>query len=185
MRKRQKMGWIGWIFISVLLITFIVITLLFSNLLNLNLRPGSEEDSKGSVPNDEVSDETKQKVKEVQDTIGKEHQEIGNLIAKTHKFYNKTTGYGAINSLDWDEQKKEAELLSSQLDKQLPEITNEALLKDLEQLQELADQVLIDEEKETVIHIHRLVHDLDIALNDYSDYDKIWNVTETLKVPSN
>ena len=105
------------------------------------------------------------------------------MIAVTHKFYNKTTGYGAIKSLDWDDQREEAAFLIDQLDEEIPKINDEALLTDVQKLKNLAEQVLNEEEKETVIHIHRLVHDLDIALNDYSGYDKIWNVTETLQRP--
>lgn len=179
MNKRRKVGWIS--LISALVIVLILIVLSYSNM--TNLIKGSNVGSNDSESSDEMSDGTKQQVKKVQNTVGKEHQEIGKLIAAAHKFYNKTTGYGAIKSLDWDEQREEAALLINQLNEEITKINDEALLTDIQKLKNLAEQILNEEEKETVIHIHRLVHDLDIALNDYSGYDKIWNVTETLKQP--
>ena len=179
MNKKRKVGWIS--LISALVIVLILIVLSYSNVTNLikGLNVGAND----SESSDEMSDGTKQQVKKVQNTVGKEHQEIGKLIAAAHKFYNNTTGYGAIKSLDWDEQREEAALLINQLNEEITKINDEALLTDIQKLKNLAEQILNEEEKETVIHIHRLVHDLDIALNDYSGYDKIWNVTETLKQP--
>src|SRR5690625_1731111 len=181
MNKKRKVGWIS--LISALVIVLILIVLSYSNVTNLikGLNVGAND----SESSDEMSDGTKQQVKKVQNTVGKEHQEIGKLIAAAHQFYNKTTGYGAIKSLDWDEQREEADLLNAQLRKKSSKINNEALQKDIQKLIELTEHVAYEEKKETIIHIHRLVHDLDIALNDYSGYDKIWNVTETLKHPKN
>src|SRR5690625_4076007 len=179
MIKKQKVGWIG--LIGALIIVCILIILSYSDVINLTKGLGG--DSSEAISSDELSEEAKQKVSEVQNTVGKEYEEIGKLIAVTHKFYNKTTGYGAIKSLDWDDQREEAAFLIDQLDEEIPKINDEALLTDVQKLKNLAEQVLNEEEKETVIHIHRLVHDLDIALNDYSGYDKIWNVTETLQRP--
>src|SRR5699024_5900525 len=179
MNKKRKVGWIS--LISALVIVFILILLSFSNV--TNLIKGSHEGVNDSISSDDVPEETKQQVKKVQNTVGKQHQEIGKLIAAAHKFYNKTTGYGAIKSLDWDEQREEAALLINQLNEEITKINDEALLTDIQKLKNLAEQILKEEEKVTVIHIYRLVHDLDIALNDYSGYDKIWNVTETLKLP--
>lgn|SRR5690625_3879064 len=180
MKKKRKLGW--FMLVSVLFITFVLIILLYSNVFQFNI--GSSGNSSGAVSSDHMSDETKQKLEEVQNTVGKEHRDIGELIAEAHQFYNKTTGYGAIKSLDWDEQRDEADRFNAQLEKESSKIENEALQKDIQKLIELAENVN-EEKKETIIHIHRLVHDLDIALNDYSGYDKIWNVTETLKQPKN
>src|SRR5699024_10054745 len=180
-KKKRKLGW--FMLGSVLFITFVLIILLYSNVFQFNI--GSGGDASGAVSSDHVSDETKRKVEEVQNTVGKEYRDIGEWIAEAHQYYNKTTGYGAIKSLDWDEQREEADLLNAQLRKKSSKINNEALQKDIQKLIELTEHVAYEEKKETIIHIHRLVHDLDIALNDYSGYDKIWNVTETLKHPKN
>lgn len=181
MKKKRKLGW--FMLVSVLFITFVLIILLYSNVFQFNIGAGG--DASGAVSSDDVSDETKRKVEEVQKTVGKEHRDIGERIAEAHQFYNKTTGYGAIKSLDWEEQRDEAALLNAQLEKNLSQVKHDALQKDIQKLIGLTGDVAHEEEKETIIHIHRLVHDLDIALNDYSGYDKIWNVTETLKQPTN
>src|SRR5699024_9571688 len=181
MKKKRKLGW--FMLVSVLFITFVLIILLYSNVFQFNI--GSSGNSSGAVSSDHMSDETKQKLEEVQNTVGKEHRDIGELIAEAHQFYNKTTGYGAIKSRDWDEQRDEADRFNAQLEKNLSQVRHDALQKDIQKLIGLTGDVAHEEEKETIIHIHRLVHDLDIALNDYSGYDKIWNVTETLKQPKN
>src|SRR5699024_5254510 len=111
MNKRRKVGWIS--LISAKVIVLILIVLSYSNI--TNLIKVSNVGSNDSESSDEMSDGTKKQVKKVQNTVGKEQQEIGKLIAAAHKFYNKTTGYGAIKSLDWDEQREEASLLINQL----------------------------------------------------------------------
>ena len=128
-----------------------------------------------------VTDADKKKVQEVYETVGVEHKDIGGFISKTHEFYNKTTGYGAINKINWDEQVKEAEMIVKEVNRLLPGTENSALKKDLHELQDLAEQVLANQDLELIKKLHRVAHDLDIALNDYEGYDKIWNVTETLK----
>src|SRR5699024_2561409 len=178
--KKRKLGW--FMLVSVLFITVVLIILLYSNVFRFYI--GARRNFSGAVSSDHLSDEAKKKLQEVQITVGKEHRDIGELIDEAHQIHNITTRYGDIKSLDWDKQRDEADRYNAQLEKESSKIENEALQKDIQKITELAENVN-EEKKETIIHIHRLVHDLDIALNDYSGYDKIWNVTETLKQPKN
>lgn len=130
---------------------------------------------------EDVTDADKEKVQEVYETVGLNHKDIGKFISETHEFYNETTGYGAINEINRSEQVKEAEIIMTEINQLLEGTENSSLKKDLHELQDSAEKILGKQDVELVKKLHRIVHDLDIALNDYEGYDKIWDVTETLK----
>ncbi|MFD1361774.1 hypothetical protein [Lentibacillus salinarum] len=176
----MKMGWFGWTLTSVIAVTVLGSVLFFFNL--FDLRPASllnDSDNQATEAED-LSDDEVANVEEVREEVGQEHQDIGQFVSDAHDFYNETTGYGAISSLDWSEQREEADVILETLDAELPDVTDETLQDDLEHIQELAENVKNEEESEVIRDLHRMFHDLDIALNNYNTYDKIWNATETL-----
>lgn len=177
----SKMGWFGWTFLSVILVTIIGSFLFFSNMLNLDIKSIFTGDKNAEGNEEPVSEETLEKVEEVQETVGKDHADIGQFIAEIHDFYNETTGYGSIASVDWEEQQDQANNILSTLDEKLPNVKDDALKTDIEQIQELANKAIDEQETDHVRNLHRMFHDLDIALNNYNGYDTIWKVTETLK----
>ncbi|MFC4558977.1 hypothetical protein ACFO3D_12315 [Virgibacillus kekensis] len=180
-KQRLKMGWFGWTFLSVIVVTIIGSALFFFTVLDLNAGAiFGGDDAADTV--EEPSDETLEKVEEVQDTVGKEHSDIGQFVAEMHEFYNETTGYGAIESLDWENQRAKAEEILNMLEKQIPAVENKPLKADLERIRGLANAAIENKDKADIKLLHRMFHDLDIALNEYKAYDQIWNVTETLKV---
>ncbi len=138
-------------------------------------------DGLASGSEEPISKETKEKVHQVNETVGKSHQDVGEFVSNTHDFYNNTTGYGDIESLDWDQQQERAKQILTSLEKLLPSVKNEPLKQDLQRIQNLANAVKDEKDKEKVRYLHRMFHDLDIALNNYKAYDRIWNVTQTLK----
>ncbi len=110
MRKRKglSMGWFGWTLTSVVAVTLIGSSLFFFNILDLNsFSAAGGNDDKGTEK-DDISQETVEKVEEVRDTVGKENEDIGAFISESHDFYNETTGYGGISSLDWERQQEKA-----------------------------------------------------------------------------
>lgn len=127
-----------------------------------------------------ASKETMEDVEQIQDTVGKDHQDIGKFVSSMHDFYNGTTGYGGIKDLDWNKQIEQAENIEATLEERIPNVENQALKKDLANIQVLAKQTINKEESDSIRGLHRMFHDLDIALNSYNGYDKIWDVTETL-----
>ncbi len=191
----RKMGWFGWTFTTVILVVLAGSLLFFSNLFHLDLTAFFDRDQQKTVAKEEKdktdnnkeakAKETVDKVEEVQDTVGQSHKEIGKFVSDMHDFYNETTGYGAINSLDWDEQTKQAEKVSVGIDEEITSVKSDVLRTDLEHIKQTADTVLSKKTTDSVRNLHRLFHDLDIALNDYNGYDKIWGVTETLKAVHN
>ncbi len=134
-----------------------------------------------AVSEDDITSEGKEEIARVRETVGKQNRELGNFVSRTHEFYNKTTGYGGISNLDWDEQREQAQSIIDTIDEMDPDISDESLLTDLDAIVNLSQRTLEEEEAANVRNLHRYFHDLDIALNDYTSYDRIWNITETLE----
>lgn len=176
------MGWFGWSFITMLVVTIIGSTLFFFNVFQLDL--GSifnRGETAGGTEQAELTEEDNKEIERVRADVGKEHTELGQYVSDMHKYYNKTTGYGSIGRLDWDDQREKADELIEKMEGYITEVENPALSADIERIQELANAVLDEKESDHVRQLHRYFHDLDIALNEYKEFDRIWNVTETLK----
>lgn len=178
---RSKMGWFGWSVLSVIAVTTLGAFLFFFNIFNLDITSIFSGDQATEENEEPIKEDTLDKVKEVQETVGKEHTDIGQFVSGMHDFYNETTGYGGISALDWGQQQKQADKVLGALKEKLPKVQDESLKMDLGRIQELANEVKNKKGTETIRNLHRIFHDLDIALNNYNGYDKIWNVTETLK----
>lgn len=179
MKELKQLGWFGWSFISIIIVTLLGSTLFFFNIFDFSL---SSIFNREDHESEQYAKETIEIVENLQATIGRDNKEVGLFISETHHFYNRTTGYGAINSIEWNEQRNRATEVITIIDDLLPTVDNDALENDLKQIRQLAEQVMNDKESTLIRDLHRMFHDLDIALNNYDGYDKIWNVTETLKV---
>ncbi|MEC5425678.1 hypothetical protein QGM71_19600 [Virgibacillus sp. C22-A2] len=177
----SKLGWFGWTLISAALVTVIGSVLFYTNIMNLDLMSIIDRDESTQPTEEEVTEDTVKEIEKVQETVGKDHAEIGEFIAEMHRYYNKTTGYGGIRNLDWPDQIEKAEEVAATIDREKSTVTNDALLEDLETIQQLANTAISEQDASQVRDLHRLFHDLDIALNSYNGSDRIWNVTETLK----
>lgn len=184
-KQGRKIGWFGWSFITVITLTLIGSIIFFFNIFHLDVLAiiGDKHSSveQKSKTKERIPDQTIEHVEKIQKTIGKEYEELGDFIAITHEFYNETTGYGGIGSLDWHAQVEKAEEIKEIITELLPTVKVEALRTDLEHIVNLTDQLIKNEKEADARNLHRMFHDLDIALNSYNGYDKIWNVTETLK----
>jgi hypothetical protein len=176
--KKRKLGWFVWTLIIVLFITIIGSAVIFFNLFNLDVNDILNRYA--ATENEEVTEETQQEIEEIQEAVGEEHSEIGEFITNQHEFYNETAGYGGINNLDWTEQTEAASEVIRYIDEHIDSVSNEPLQQDLHTIRNLASNVMEEEEPELVRDLHRYFHDLDIALNSYTEYDRIWNVTQTL-----
>ncbi|SDL90948.1 hypothetical protein [Sediminibacillus halophilus] len=186
--KRKRMGWFGWS-MTALGVTLVVAIAFFSfvfdlggiGLFNDQQTETSEQQTDESSGSGQSQEELEEKAEETRESVGKEYEDVGDFVAETHDFYNDTTGYGRIDNLDWSEQETEAEEIITVLDDMLPKVEDDALKSDLEKIQQLATSAVEDDDKKTIRSLHRMFHDLDIALNDYQGTDKIWGVTNTLK----
>ncbi len=182
-KGKSKIGWFGLTLISTVVVVLTASSILFFNLFPFDVQSFFTSDKQTTEEEDSgiASEETMEDVEQVQETVGKEHQDIGKFVSSKHDFYNETTGYGGIGDLDWDKQIEQAEHIEGTLENKITSVKNQALKNDLENVRELANQTMENKETDNIRDLHRMFHDLDIALNSYNGSDKIWNVTETLK----
>jgi len=97
------------------------------------------------------------------------------FIQKGHQFYNDTAGWGRIEALNWEDQRKFARLLLTSLN-EIGE--KDSLQKDLTHIQSLATFIIENnKEKEHVLFLHRIFHDLDIDVNQY-EHEDYFDVTQ-------
>ncbi|BAC12973.1 hypothetical protein [Oceanobacillus iheyensis HTE831] len=178
-KKGNKRFW--WVLISVIIIVGVGSSIFFFNFFGIGLDAVNNSNTAGSVEQKDLSAEEEEKINTVRSTLGESHQELGAFVSTIHEFYNDTTGYGGISNLNWEEQRNTSERVINEIEGLLGDVTDESLRNDLESIITLSKQTMKEEDVELVRLLHRYFHDLDIALNDYATYDRIWNVTETLK----
>ncbi|WP_252315348.1 hypothetical protein [Sinobaca sp. H24] len=123
--------------------------------------------------------QTEKEVEEIQETVGEDHEDIGEIVRTSHQFYNNTAGYGGLQSLEMDKQIDQAEENIEHVNEMDPD--SASLEEDLGEIKSLSESVAANREIEDVRMLHRYFHDLDIALNYYDGNTKIWGVTETLE----
>ena len=104
---------------------------------------------------------------------------IKDVIRSFHDFYNRTLGYGRISQVSWSEQRENAQLFIDYVEHF--EGTYKGTLKtDINRAKSNAVNIAEgSEDKDNLTRIHRILHDLDIAVNGFSNYQKVWGVTET------
>ena len=103
------------------------------------------------------------------------------MIQQAHHFYNQTAGWGRIDSLNCEEHRKFSQLLLNSLDV-IKE--KESLVKDFDRIRSLATFIIEKEkDKQNVVMLHRIFHDLDIDMNNYEneDYFEVTNYGEGKK----
>ncbi|WP_082231947.1 hypothetical protein [Halobacillus massiliensis] len=104
---------------------------------------------------------------------------VQDFVNEAHNFYNETVGWGRDGSLDEDLHLEFADLIQRYFDSHS---TDPIRSEDIASINELAGSLSKSPDfRKKVVQLHRYFHDLDIAVNDYKDFDKIWGVTKTLE----
>lgn len=124
---------------------------------------------------------TKEEIDEFASTVSvnPEDENVNAFIASTHAFYNQTTGFGEISSLNHNDQTEKAIEIVSTVNGYLSEEKGD-LKQDLLDIKFISLHYIEYGKKEDVQKLHRYFHDLDIGLNGYGAYDKVWGVTAVL-----
>ncbi|MFG6118614.1 hypothetical protein [Thalassobacillus sp. B23F22_16] len=107
-------------------------------------------------------------------------EDAGDLIAVAHRYYNDTTGYGKLeDGVKWSEQREKADQYLTYIEDNTFE-DPPTLQTDMDAVAQYLKQI-VDGSKEldNVRQAHRYFHDLDIAINNYTNYTDVWDVTET------
>ena len=97
------------------------------------------------------------------------------FIAEFHDFYNNTLCWGRVKTADYKDQKDTALRIVEAFTS--VEVNDERLYDDFESIENAAKQVIASDDREAMVILHRLFHDLDIHFNGYSK-DNIFGVTE-------
>jgi hypothetical protein len=112
-----------------------------------------------------------------QESNSRDYKSVGSFISKFHEKYNQSLGWGGIDSIKWDEQRKIATEINTIL---------AGIQTDISELQVDFDAIssyakIIEKgkkDKAALLKLHRYFHDLDIELNGYKQTNDYFDVTE-------
>ncbi|WP_226657600.1 hypothetical protein [Pseudalkalibacillus hwajinpoensis] len=129
----------------------------------------------------ERADYTKEEIDEIASAVSVNpgDENVNAFVASTHAFYNQTTGFGEISSLNHNDQTEKAIEIVSAVNGYLKEEEGD-LNQDLHDIKFIALHYIEHGSTGDVQKLHRYFHDLDIGLNRYGAYDKVWGVTAVL-----
>jgi hypothetical protein len=96
------------------------------------------------------------------------------FIAEFHDYYNDTLCWGRVNTVDYKDQKDTA-LRIVEVFKGV-KVEDKRLSEDFVSIENTAKQVIESDDRDAMVKLHRLFHDLDIYFNGYSQ-DDIFGVT--------
>lgn len=114
-----------------------------------------------------------------------EYASVNQFIKDMHRGeggFNNVVCYGKINSLNWSDVDRLAVSTIFYVHYFEPSLKG-TVKEDLEHASSVAENVIKDEyatkRTDNVVLLHRIFHDLDIAVNHYKGYDRIWGVNKT------
>lgn len=112
-----------------------------------------------------------------QDSANKDFKSVGSFISKFHQKYNKSLGWGGIDSVKWDAEMETAAEINSII--KGIQTDNGDLQADFKAISEYAKMIGSGErDKKALLKLHRYFHDLDIEVNGYKDTNDYFDVTE-------
>ncbi len=106
-------------------------------------------------------------------------ENVNAFIAANHAYYNQTTGFGEITNLNTNDQTDKAIEIVSYINFYANNEEKD-LERDLQEIKSIALRYVENASQKDVQMLHRYFHDLDIGLNGYGAYDKVWGVTAVL-----
>lgn len=111
-----------------------------------------------------------------------EELSIEDEVSSIHGFLNNEVCYGKdVNYNNWENASADITDYAKDLDVmavQANESGHKKLGSDLKRASELLTQALDNQDVEGLIYAHRIMHDLDISVNGYSNND-VWDATES------
>ncbi len=105
------------------------------------------------------------------------YSSVGVFISDFHKKYNDTLGWGRIDKVGWEEQRKIAGEIISVMS--TVETENASLQSDFESISNYSKTIKDgSKDKKVLLQLHRFFHDLDIEVNEYNKTNDYFNVTK-------
>src|SRR5699024_5096939 len=88
-KGKSKIGWFGLTLISTIVVVLTASSVFFFNLFPFDVQSVFTSDNQTAKEEDGniAAEETIEDVEQVQETVGKEHQDIGKLVSSMHDFY--------------------------------------------------------------------------------------------------
>ncbi|MGG0716734.1 hypothetical protein ABE096_03925 [Robertmurraya massiliosenegalensis] len=130
------------------------------------------------VPNDEdkqvsINDDA-DNLTEIENPEKKQNERISLFISKYHESLNEITSYDKYENIDWLGMKSIKENMSNEIKNLLNNQDSypPSMELDLERILQLAEISLDNQDPNSVIYIHRILHDLDVEYNDYTPNNK-------------
>ncbi|MEO2223195.1 hypothetical protein [Priestia megaterium] len=107
--------------------------------------------------------------------IASEEPQTEDVIHSGHTIFNGAICYGKDAGFDFEgEWAEEMQTYKSKVEEQLPDIKDEKLQDDLKNVILLIDIGLNEKDITALIYAHRVLHDLDIVVDGYSDSKEIF-----------
>ncbi|PEC46375.1 hypothetical protein [Bacillus sp. AFS096315] len=91
--------------------------------------------------------------------------DLGEFIHKKHRLLNSFTGWGKIDDLSWSNYEEMQFDFGDELKGHVS--NNQDMKKDFKTLIQLNDIALRKNDKNAVLYMHRILHDLDVKYNNY------------------
>ncbi len=100
-----------------------------------------------------------------------ENGELASFIADWHRYFNNLVGYGGYRNIEWGSVKTNHEQLLEEVDEMINTAATEAMSYDFERIRMIAIAANETEGVDHLLHLHRIIHDLDVHYNGYNaDY---------------
>lgn len=110
-------------------------------------------------------------------SANKDFKSVGSFISRFHQKYNKSLGWGGIDSVKWETQMETAAEINSII-KDI-QTDNGDLQADFNAISKYAKTIEGGRrDKKALLKLHRYFHDLDIEVNGYKDTNDYFDVTE-------
>lgn len=163
--------------IGLLLFLFILITASYKGLDYITSTKVFEKDQKKAIEksNTDISEDVSIEVinepasKDVVVFSTTEYENGHDFITDLHEFYNETLCWGRVHTVDYKKQQEKALHIVS-IFKDI-EVKDEMLYEDFLTIENTAKKVIDLDDRDAMIKLHRLFHDLDIYFNGYSEDD--------------
>ncbi|MBM7603539.1 hypothetical protein JOC75_001509 [Metabacillus crassostreae] len=165
------------IVIGILLILFILIIASYKGLDYMTSTKVFEKDPKKAIEksdidiNEDVSTDVINvpASKDVVVFSTTEYENGHDFIIELHEFYNETLCWGRVHTADYRKQQEKALHIVS-IFKDI-EVKDKMLYEDFLTIENTAKKVIDSDDRDAMIKLHRLFHDLDIYFNGYSEDD--------------
>ncbi|WP_369900424.1 hypothetical protein [Bacillus manliponensis] len=110
-----------------------------------------------------------------------ETEEVLQFIRMTHESYNNFLNYGKSENYtdgDWNQLSRWFQQQEGALQTIDKKVKNKKIKRDVKRSYEIMKKGMVNRNIEYVVYAHRIYHDLDIFVNDYTGETNIWGYTE-------